>query len=207
MNNHQKKPTLKEINAYKKQLNWGESPAIFHMAMTSVSDIDGILSHGFDSAYRRLLNKNTWNLNFLGSYRDNKGNILVNNKPKIALEHVFTEQHYELHCFPIVGDEKINTVMQKHPECPFETWLPNTMKMLFRVSSLVSFMTYSIQGGDDADLALIKFTFYKVEELIDTLKDSFEITEIGGYNIAEFYREIDRRRGQNHQDPLNNSAE
>ena len=55
-------PNLKEINAYKKKLNWGDVPAIYHLAATSISDVDGILTHGFDSAFKQLLDRsNNWN--------------------------------------------------------------------------------------------------------------------------------------------------
>jgi hypothetical protein len=194
MNNLCENPTLKDINAYKKKICWGDLPTIFHMAINSISDVDGILSHGFDSAYKRLFNQNTWNLDLLGSYTDDIGNVIVKSKPKIALHHVFDEQNYELHCYPIIDDEKINVLLLKHPQCPFINWMPETMQMLFRMSSFVSFMTYHAQGGDEADLALIKFAYYKVEELIDVLKDSFEVTEVLGHTIAEFYQEIQHKK-------------
>jgi hypothetical protein len=193
-------PTLKEISAYKKKLNWGELPAIFHMALSSIGDIDGILTHGFDSPYKKLLNKNTWNLALLESYHDEKGNIQVKNKPKIALRHIYSAQHYELHCYPVINDTKIITTLRKHPECPFQVWLPETMQRLFRISSLVSFLRYSLQNGDEADFALIKFAYYKVEALINILKEQFTVTEIKGYNIAAFYREMNQRQDKSYSD-------
>jgi len=190
MNQFNEKPTLKEINAYKKKLNWGDSPAIFQMAINSIGDMDGILSHGFDSAYKQMFNKNAWNLALLGSFKDDTGNVIVKTKPKISLHHFFSDQHYELHCFPIINGEEILTLQKGNPQCPFTTWVPETMQMLFRISSFVSFIAYNIQGGDKADLALIKFAFYRVEELIENLKQTFEVVEVKGLNIAEFYREI-----------------
>jgi len=203
MNQLSEKPTLKEINAYKKKLNWGDSPTIFQMAINSIGDIDSILSHGFDSAYRQLFNINTWNLAFLGSFQDEKGNVVVKTKPKISLLHVFTEQHYELHCFPITFGEKVVTSQQGNPLCPFTTWVPETMQMLFRISSFIPFMTYNVQGGDEADLALIKFAFYRVEELIENLSKSFNIVEVDGINIAEFYRDVCVKKQQLENSQLN----
>ena len=38
--------------------------------MSSISDIDGILTHGFDSAFKQLLDQNNWNSDALeGSER------------------------------------------------------------------------------------------------------------------------------------------
>lgn len=207
MNQLSEKATLKDINAYKKKLNWGDSPTIFQMVINSIGDMDGILSHGFDSAYKQLLNINTWNLALLGSFQDTKGNLIVKTKPKISLHHVFNEQHYELHCFPIMLDEKVVTLQQNNPQCPFTTWVPETMQMLFRISSFVSFMTYNVQGGDEADLALIKFTFYRVEDLIDNLKKSFDVVDEKGPNIAEFYRDICIKKQQLEQNSLNDSQD
>jgi hypothetical protein len=67
--------------------------------------------------------------------------------------------------------------------------------MLFRVNSLVAFAINCYQNGDEADVALIKFSHYKVAQLITTLSESFHITEVKGYSIAEFYREIAKRNG------------
>jgi len=208
MNELPNHPTLKEINAYKKKLNWGEVPAIYHMATSTIGELDGILTHGFDSAYKRIFNKNQWNLTFLQAFKDNEGNIQVAKKPKISLKHYFDEQNYELHCYPIVQGERLSGSSIKNPLCPFENWQPESMRMLFRISSLVSFIVYSFQGGDEADMALIKHAHLRVEELISILRESFEIVDIIGYSIADFCFEISRRK-QSHEvsDLLDNQAQ
>jgi hypothetical protein len=43
-------PTLKDINWYKKQINWGELPPFYHLIASSVSESEVILEHGFDNA-------------------------------------------------------------------------------------------------------------------------------------------------------------
>jgi len=205
MNQLSEKATLREITAYKKRLNWGDSPAIFQMAINSISDIDSILAHGFDSPYKQIFNKNIWNLELLGSFIDERGNIIVKEKPQISLHHFFNEQHYELHCYPIMFNEEVVDLQQGNPLCPFTTWIPETMQMLFRISSFVSFMTYNVQGGDKADLALIKFAFYRVEELIENLKQTFNVVEVKGLNIAEFYRDICIKKQQFDDNASNNN--
>lgn len=190
-------PSLKEINAYKKQLCWGDPPAIYHMLATSIGELDGILSYGFDNAYKRLLDRHNWNLSLLEGSTDYINQIEVVHKPKIALKHFFTNVHYEMHCYPIVDGEKTAKTMVNDANCPFIRWLPEVNQRLFRVSSLVTYMIYSLDGGDEADLALIKFTYRRVEQLIETLRESFDIVDIKGYTIAEFYQEISRRKGTN----------
>ncbi len=191
-------PTLKEINAYKRKLTWGEVPSVYQMAYSSVNELDGILTHGFDSSYKRIFNKELWNLKFLISYKDDTGNIQVTNKPKIILRHVYNQQHYELHCYPVVQGEMCNITLIKHAKCPFINWYPESMQLLFRVSSLVSFIVYSFQSGDKADLALLRYSHLQVSELINTLQESFNIVDIKGYDIADFFKEIYRRQPNFH---------
>jgi len=186
--------TLKEITAYKKKLNWGDVPTIYHMASSSISELDGILTHGFDSAYKHLFDKSNWNLDLLGGHKDSNGNILVTDKPKITLRHCYDEQNYELHCYPIVQGERLNVSLSQHSLCPFQQWTPETMQMLFRISNLVSFIVFTFKSGDPADLALIKYSHKRVQELMNELSKSFEIVDVVGYSIADFCKELYRRK-------------
>tara|TARA_R110001583_G_scaffold3967_10_gene23935 strand:+ start:771 stop:1400 length:630 start_codon:yes stop_codon:yes gene_type:complete len=190
-----KNPNLKEINALKKKLNWGDVPTIYHLVSSSLSELDGILSHGFDSAYKTILDRNTWNLSPLSGYRDSLGNIQVKVKPKLILRHDYNEVGYELLCYPVVDGERINHALIREHNSPFQIWLPESMRMLFRINNLVAFSIFTYQNGDEADLALVKYAYYRVEKLIKILSESFEIIEVEGYNIAKFYQEIDRRNG------------
>ncbi len=190
-----KNPNLKEINALKKKLNWGDVPAIYRLVTSSLSELDGILSHGFDSSYKTILDRNTWNLPALNGHRDSDGNIQVKIKPKLILRHDFNDMGYELLCYPVVDGERINHPLIREHTSPFQTWLPESMRMLFRINSLVAFSIFTYQNGDEADLALIKYAYYRVEKLIETLSESFELVDVEGYSIAEFYQEIDRRKG------------
>lgn len=40
-------PSLKEINAYKNKLNWGDIPSIYQLASNAIREMDGMLTHGF----------------------------------------------------------------------------------------------------------------------------------------------------------------
>jgi len=189
-------PSLKEINAYKKKINWGDIPTIYHLATSSISDIDGILTHGFNSAFKQLLDQSNWNLSVLEEKHDIFGKGEATPKPKIALYHNINEQHYELHCYPIINDERVLQAQFNNPLCPFIKWTPETMQMLFRLNSLIPFIVYTFQKGDKADYALVRYANQRVDELISLLQQAFNITDIKGYTIAEFCKEIYRKHAQ-----------
>jgi hypothetical protein len=186
-------PDLKKITALKKKVNWGEVPAIYNMMASDISELDGILSYGFDSAFKTILNPNKWNLTLLGGYKDEDGNLKVKNKPQISLHHVYGEMGYELHCYPILGGMRVNTHVKNKPNFQFESWIPETMRMLFRLKNLIDFILYSLHSGDEVDLELIKYAHNLVEDLIAVLNESFEITGIQGYSIREFYQRLAAR--------------
>lgn len=188
-------PNLKEINAYKKKINWGDVSAIYHMFSSSLGDLDGILTHGFDSAYKQILNPNSWNLPLLGTSKTADGSLQVKNKPQIILRHEFNDIGYELHCYPAIDGESVTHTMINQGKCPFNNWLPEKMQILFRINSFITFAIYCFQNGDEADIALLKYAHYKVEQLIVTLSESFQIITVRGYNIAEFYQEIAKKNG------------
>lgn len=186
-------PSLKEINSYKKQLNWGDISNIYHLAANSVGEIDGILTHGFDSAYKQLLDKSNLNLQLLNGTRSAAGEVITATKPQISLLHNYTQQHYELHCYPIINGERILSTEINNPLCPFIKWIPETMQMLFRVNSLVPFIIYSLQSGDKADVALLHYTNARINSLINLLVEQFDVVDIKGYSIPEFCKELKNR--------------
>jgi len=51
------------------------------------------------------------------------------------------------------------------------------------------------QSGDEADLALIKFAYCLVTNLIEILSESFDIIEVEWCSIAGVYQEIIHRNG------------
>ena len=189
-------PSLKEINAYKKKINWGDVPAIYQLASSSISDVDGILTHGFSSAYKQLFDKKNWNQQLIEPSDTFSGQANTIIKPKISLFHHMSDRHYELHCYPIMYNECVLQSQHNNPHCPFIKWVPGTMQILFRLNSLVPFIVYTFQKGDKADYALIRYANQRVEELIDLLDQSFDITDITGYSIAEFCKEIYSKRSQ-----------
>ena len=177
---------LKEINALKKQLTWGDVSALYHMVSSSAGELDGLLSHGFESGFTNILDKKHWNLRLLRGNTDKKGNISVEVKPKVSLRHAYNEMGYELHCYPVIRGERINHNLIDHPMCPFQRWIPEVMRRLFRVNGLMTFIVLTAENGDLADVALIRHIFRRVEALMIFLDESFEIVEVKGPDIAKF---------------------
>ena len=190
MNELPKNPTLKDVNNFKKKLNWGEVPPIYHMAAISVGDLDSILTDGFDSGFKTIFNRTNWNLPYLDGHIDITGEIHAKRKPKIALRHIYSEQHYELHCYPVVQGERVNRTLLGHDFCSFKEWHPETMRSLFRLSNLVSFIIFAFRSGDEADMALIRYAHTRVNDLIDTLTESFDVIDVRGFSIAKFCKAI-----------------
>ena len=186
-------PILKDINAFKLKITWGDIPALYHMVSTSVGEVDAILTHGFQSAFKDVLNPKHWNLSVLDGYIDKAGLIHVNKKPQIILHHKYMAMGYELHCYPVIEGVTITTALVKDPRSPFDRWHPEFMQRLFRISSFVNFCVQAYQNGDEADFALIKYAFITVKKHIDTLSESFDVVDVKGYNIAQFYQQITLR--------------
>ena len=97
-------PSLKDINRYKKQLNWGELPPFYHLVAQSLGESEGLLTHGFDNAIKKIIDKRNWNIQLLGGFIDQSNIIHCDNKPRLALYQVFTDRGFELHAIPYAKD-------------------------------------------------------------------------------------------------------
>ncbi len=183
-------PTLKDINWYKKQLNWGELPPFYHLVASSVSESDGLFQHGFDNAVTRLINKRNWNLTRLDGYEDDNGTIFCDNKPKIAINQVFTDRGFELWAIPYAKDKPLETDMliKENKFLDFYIWDPNSMKTLLRFNQLHKFIAFYFDRGDFADKALILHSHKVVHKIITYLKKEMNVVTVKGVSIKEFYQ-------------------
>ncbi|NTS75972.1 hypothetical protein HR060_03750 [Catenovulum sp. SM1970] len=186
-------PKLKDINRYKKQLNWGEMPAFYHLIASSVSEVENLNSMGFDNALKRILDKHNWNLDLLDGYIDGDNNVHTNKKPRIALYQLFTDRGFEIHCFPYAKDKEIDQFIKNHRLVEFNVWDPMTMKLLCRVNQLHKFITFTCTQGDKGDIALIEYTIELVEDLIGYLKTQVDIVKVDGVSIRQYYQEQQKR--------------
>lgn len=180
-------PTLKDINWYKKQINWGELPPFYHMVASSLGESEGILTHGFDTAVKRLLDKRNWNLPLLGGFEDRSGQIFCDTPPRIVLYQVFTERGFELQAFPLAKDKEIDQYVKGNKLMEFVVWDPHHMKLILRINQLHKFIEYYFQRGDDADKALIIHAHKVVTKVVEFLKKQLNVVKIDGVSIRQMY--------------------
>jgi len=181
-------PTLKEINWYKKQINWGELPPFYHLVASSVSESEGILEHGFDNAVKRLIDKRNWNLELLGGYEDSLGEIHCENKPRIALHQIFTDRGFELWALPYAKDVTIDQYIKENRFMEFKVWDPVTMRNLIRINQLHKFIGFYFERGDTADKALILHAHKTVHKIITFLQRELNVVKLDGVTIKDFYQ-------------------
>lgn len=180
-------PTLKDINWYKKQLNWGELPPFYHLVAASVSEAEGIFSHGFDNAIKRITNKRNWNLDLLNGEELDSGEVVCEKKPRIALYQVFTERGFELLAFPYAKNKEIDQYVKENKLMEFIVWDPHVMRTVLRINQLHKYINFYFQRGDDADKALILHSHKIVYKTIEFLKKELNVTKIDGVSIKEYY--------------------
>ncbi|WP_337840319.1 hypothetical protein [Rheinheimera sp.] len=199
-------PTLKEINWYKKQINWGELPPFYHMVAQSLGESEGVLTHGFDNAIKRISDKRNWNLQALGGYIDNSNIIHCENKPRIALHQVFTDRGFELQACCYAKDTQIDQYVKGNKLLDFYIWDPHTMKMVLRINQMHKFVDYYFEYGDDADRALIIHAHKTVMDLIQHLKTVVNVVKVDGTSIAQYYEIQQRKLGSADPDELKLAA-
>lgn len=181
-------PTLKEINWYKKQINWGELPPFYHLVASSVSEAEGILEHGFDNAVKSLLDKRNWNLDLLDGYETELGDIQCNKKPRIALHQVFTDRGFELWAQPYAKDVIIDQYVKNNRFMEFKVWDPLSMKCLIRINQLHTFIGFYFERGDKADKAIILHAHKVVHKIITFLQIQLNVVKLDGVTIKALYQ-------------------
>ncbi|MEH6395787.1 hypothetical protein [Pseudoalteromonas sp.] len=185
-------PTLKEINWYKKQINWGELPPFYHLVASSVSESEGILEHGFDNAVKKIIDKRNWNLDILEGHEDAAGEIHCENKPRIALHQVFTDRGFELWALPYAKDVTIDKYVKDNRFMEFNEWDPVSMKSLIRINQLHKFIGFYFERGDKADKALILHAHKVVHKIISFLQRELNVVKLDGVTIKELYQLCER---------------
>lgn len=187
-----KNPTLKDINWFKKQLNWGELPPFYHLVAASVGEAEGVFSHGFDNAIKRITDKRNWNLALLGGEELENGEIQCDNPPRLALYQVFTERGFELFAFPYAKDKEIDQYVKENKLMEFKVWDPHAMRNVLRINQLHKYIQFYFQRGDEADKALILHSHKIVHKTIEFLKSELNIIKVSGVSIKEYYQKAER---------------
>jgi hypothetical protein len=182
-----KNPTLKHINLLKKTLNWGELPPFYHMVAQSLGESEGLLTHGFDTAMKKIVDKRNWHVEVLGGYVEKDGTIRCEVKPRIAIYQIFTERGFELHAYPLAKTKEIDQYVKDNRLMEFRVWDPHSMKMLMRINQLHKFIDFYFQRGDEADKALIIYAFKTVHKVLTFLKEELNIVKVDGVSIRQYY--------------------
>jgi len=187
-------PTVKDINQFKKKVNWGEIPTFYHLIASAVGEAEGFVSYGFDNAYSKIIDRRNWNYELLGIPQyidvdevDHIEQIEPVKKPRLCLYHIFNVHGYELIALPYVRNTVIDEYRQYDPNMEFSTWDPSQMKSLVRITQLHKFIAMVLRNGDDADLALIKQAHKIVNNIIEHLAQHVDIVEIKGMTIKDAY--------------------
>lgn len=199
-------PSLKDINAFKKQINWGELPAFYHLVAHSLGESEGLLSHGFDNAAKRIIDKRNWNLPLLGGYVDNANVIHCEKKPRIALYQRFTSRGFELHALPYAKESEIDQYVKGNRLMEFLLWDPVSMRLILRINQLQQFISFYFEHGDDADFALIQHAHQTVDNIIMFLRQQVDVVKVDGVSIRSFYAEQKKAFGYADEDALQLSA-
>lgn len=183
--------TLKEINSLKKKISWGEIPPFFHMISTSIADLEGIHTHGFEHALKTLINRENWNLDRLEGKMNRDGEIVVSRKPQLALYKRFSNHDYEIQCAPISQGGPVMVYAKGDPFIDFRVWEPARMGNILRIPKFEEFIVHAYKKGDEADRSLIRYASRIIEDLLAQLAQEIEIIEDYGQSIKEIVQEIE----------------
>lgn len=186
---------LKQINALKKQLNWGELPPFYHMIANAMADLEGIHTHGFDHALKRVTDRRNWNLRRLDGEELPTGEIIVHKKPQLAIYRRVLEKSYEIQCMPHVDGLPVVGYQKGHREIDFKIWDPATMSCLIRIPNFAEFIVYAYQKGDEADRMMVHFASLTIEKILDKFREEIEIISDKGLSIEQTVEEIEDKIG------------
>jgi len=158
------------------------------MVASSVSESEGILDHGFDNAVKRLIDPRNWNLDLLDGYETDMGEIVCEQKPRIALHQSFTDRGFELWAYPYAKDVTVDQYIKDNRFMEFKVWDPHTMKNLIRFNQLHKFIAFYFERGDKADKALILHAHKVVHKIITFLQRELNVVKLDGVTIKDFYQ-------------------
>jgi hypothetical protein len=176
------------------------------MVAQSLGESEGVLTHGFDNAIKRIIDKRNWNLALLNGYIDSGNIIHCQHKPRLALYQVFTERGFELHAIPYAKDSEIDQYVKGNRLMEFHLWDPLNMRLILRVNQLHKFISFYFEHGDDADFALILHAHKAVNDVIGFLQQHVHITKVDGVSIRTFFEQQEKLLGQADADELQISA-
>jgi hypothetical protein len=184
---------IKDIKAFKKKTNWGEIPAFFQLIASSIADAEGFMQYGFDNALKRIIDRRNWNYDLLGkpdNYKREHLEVTIEplSKPKICLYHVFSRSGYELLAFPYVNNRIRDEYLSHQKDLEFKTWDPSQMKQVIKFPDFHKFIAFTLNNGDDADMALVIHAHNVVNKVISILMKEVNVHEVKGLSIDQAFK-------------------
>lgn len=184
---------LREINRLKHRITFGNTPAFFHAVSTSLGLAEGLFRYGFENSLDTLLDKRNWNLRLLGGHTDAMGEYHCEQGPRLSVYKLFNKEGFEIHCIPWLGQDEIDSEYLNHPKMEFKHWNPLTMKVIFRIANLHTFIHMYFEHGDQADLELIKYAHNISEAFIDDLQSKLNVVKVHGVSVKGFFDYVEKK--------------
>ena len=184
---------LREINRLKQKITFGNVPAFYHAVSTSLGLAEGMFRYGFENSLDLVLNQNNWNPKKLKSTVGELGSNTFEQSPRLSIYKVFTHRGFEIHCIPWLKSHEVDSDYINHPDMEFKRWFPGTMKCLFRVAQLHTFIQSYFDVGDEADLELIKYAHNISEDFVEDLHKKLNVVKVHGITIQAFFDLIKKK--------------
>ncbi|WJG10086.1 hypothetical protein [Aliiglaciecola sp. LCG003] len=184
---------LREINRLKQKITFGNVPPFYHAVSTSLGLTEGMFRYGFENSLDLVIDQNNWNPVALGGKEEAFGAVKLEQTPRLSIYKVFTHRGFEIHCIPWLKNREIDRDMLNHPDMEFKRWIPASMKVLFRVAQLHTFIQSYFDVGDEADLELIKYAHNISEDFIDDLSKKLNVQKVHGISIKGFFAVMEKK--------------
>lgn len=181
------KLSLRDINRLKQKITFGNVPPFYHSVATSLGLAEGVFRYGFENSLDMVLDQRNWNPSALDARLTNLGDYEYAKMPRLSIYKVFTHRGFEIHCIPWLKQREVDEEMFNHPEMEFRRWVPGTMKTLFRIAQLHTFIQAYYDHGDEADFELIKHAHNIAEEFVADLSHRLNVVKVHGITIKSFF--------------------
>ncbi|GAA0858659.1 hypothetical protein [Aliiglaciecola litoralis] len=184
---------LREINRLKQKITFNNVPAFYHAVATSLGLAEGMFRYGFENSLDLVLNQQNWNPKKLKCQQGEFGTFNFEQSPRLSIYKVFTHRGFEIHCIPWLNNREVDREFINHPEMEFRRWIPGSMKCLFRLAQLHTFIQSYFDVGDEADLELIKYAHNITEDFVEDLKQRLNVQKVHGITIKAFFEMMGKK--------------
>lgn len=191
--NYSLETRLREINRLKQKVTFGNVPAFYHAVATSLGLAEGMFRYGFENSLDLVTDKRNWNMKTLGGKASPLGEDHFDRTPRLSIYKVFTPRGFEIHCIPWLKNREVDREMVNHPDMEFKLWIPSSMKVLFRISQLHTFIQSYFDVGDEADLELIKHAHNVTEDFVNDLEKKLNVAKVHGISVKGFFDFVEKK--------------